>query len=246
MSKGSESLVKASRRQLLKSALLGGAAVTGSLPLMVNGETKTPAALPVNSGPEAPPKGYVFLTPSEASFVEALADHMVPADALSPSGVALGIPVYIDRALAGSWGKGDRLYLQGPWQKGLATQGYQLPLTPSQLYRAGIAATNSYCRKSFGKTFDALDALQKEAVLKDLSADKISFEEDLSPKVFFAAVYQTIVEGLFADPIYGGNADKAGWKMVGFPGVIATNAQNIIKFKNKKYIGPTLDIADAS
>jgi len=144
MSKGSESLVKASRRQLLKSALLGGAAVTGGLPLMVNGETKTPAALPVNSGPEAPPKGYVFLTPSEASFVEALADHMVPADALTPSGVALGIPVYIDRALAGSWGKGDRLYLQGPWQKGLATQGYQLPLTPSQLYRAGIAMPARY------------------------------------------------------------------------------------------------------
>ena len=27
------------------------------------------------------------------------------------------------------------------------------------------------------------------------------------------------MEGYFADPIYGGNRDMAGWKLVGFPGV---------------------------
>jgi len=26
-----------------------------------------------------------------------------------------------------------------------------------------------------------------------------------------------VIEGLFADPVYGGNKDKAGWKMIGFP-----------------------------
>ena len=35
------------------------------------------------------------------------------------------IATYIDRALAGSWGKGDRLYMQGPWARGTANQGYQ-------------------------------------------------------------------------------------------------------------------------
>ena len=35
------------------------------------------------------------------------------------------------------------------------------------------------------------------------------------------------MEGMFADPIYGGNRDKAGWKMIGFPGVIAINPENI-------------------
>ena len=27
------------------------------------------------------------------------------------------------------------------------------------------------------------------------------------------------MEGFFADPMYGGNRDKVGWKMIGFPGV---------------------------
>ena len=25
-------------------------------------------------------------------------------------------------------------------------------------------------------------------------------------------------EGMFADPIYGGNRDFAGWKLIGYPG----------------------------
>ena len=26
------------------------------------------------------------------------------------------------------------------------------------------------------------------------------------------------MEGLFGDPLYGGNRDKAGWRQIGFPG----------------------------
>jgi hypothetical protein len=59
-----------------------------------------------------------------------LVDHMVPADELSPKGTEIGINIYIDRALAGGWGKGERLYMQGPWKLGTPSQGYQLPLTP--------------------------------------------------------------------------------------------------------------------
>ena len=89
------------------------------------------------------PAGYEFLNLDEAAFVEALVDHMVPADEISPKGTDLGVNIYIDRALAGGWGKGDRLFMQGPWKKGAPSQGYQLPLTPAQLYRAGIEATNA-------------------------------------------------------------------------------------------------------
>jgi gluconate 2-dehydrogenase gamma chain len=31
-------------------------------------------------------------------------------------------------------------------------------------------------------------------------------------------LHQNTVEGYFADPVYGGNRDMAGWRMVGFPG----------------------------
>lgn len=100
---------------------------------------------------EAAPQGYTYLHPEEAAFVEALVNHMVPADEHSPKGTDLGLHIYIDRALAGSWGKGDRMYQEGPWKQGVPSQGYQLPLTPAELYRAGIRATNAHCMQAYGK-----------------------------------------------------------------------------------------------
>jgi gluconate 2-dehydrogenase gamma chain len=53
-------------------------------------------------------------------------------------------------------------------------------------------------------------------------------------------------EGMFADPIYGGNRDKLGWKMIGYPGVNTTNKLNIVRFKNKPYSPDPISIADLS
>ena len=166
------------------------------------------------------PAGYTFFKPQEALFIEAVVDHMVPKDELTPSGTDIGIATYIDRALAGSWGKGDRLYMQGPWQRGTANQGYQLPLTPAALYRAGIEGANAHCRKAFGQTFDRCTAEQKETFLRDSPAARSRSQGGLPGRAFFAALYQNVMEGMFADPIYGGNRDKVCWKMIGFPGVI--------------------------
>src|SRR5947207_15868971 len=143
------------RRHFLKQAAAGGAAAA-SVTVGIAAADQADAQQPPAAAPS--PAGYAFLNNEEAAFVEALVDHMVPADDLTPKGTDLGINVYIDRALAGAWGKGDRLYMQGPWKTGVPSQGYQLPLTPAELYRAGIAATNAHCRKTYGgKTFDALD-----------------------------------------------------------------------------------------
>ena len=59
-------------------------------------------------------------------------------------------------------------------------------------------------------------------------------------------MYQTVMEGMFSDPIYGGNRNKAGWRMIGFPGVVAVHALNIEKFRDKKYLVEPLSIADLS
>src|SRR3984893_8220584 len=151
---------------------------------------------------------------------------MVPADELSPKGTDIGINIFIDRALAGGWGKGERLYMQGPWKQGVPSQGYQLPLTPAQLYRAGIEATNAHCRKTYGKSFGGLNESQLEEGLVVLSTGKINFENGLPVRVFWVTLYQTVIEGMYSDPIYGGNRNKAGWRMVGFSGGIAVNRDN--------------------
>ena len=227
------------RRDFLKSAVVGGAAAaTASLPAQVGAQPIAAAA--------ATGEGYAFLNPEEAAFVEALVDHMVPADEHTPKGTAIGINTFIDRALAGGWGKGDRLYMQGPWAPGVPEQGYQLPLIPADLYRNGIAATNRHCVKAYGKAFDQLAENQREEVLKNLDGGKVVFEGGLPSRAFFNIVYQTVMEGMFADPIYGGNKGKAGWKMLGFPGVIQVNVQNIVKYKNRKFPGEPTGIADMS
>ena len=70
--------------------------------------------------------------------------------------------------------------------------------------------------------------------------------DGLPVRVFWATVYQTVIEGMFSDPIYGGNRNKAGWKMIGFPGVIATHAQDIVKYRDKEFPINPLGIADLS
>ena len=225
------------RRDFLKSAVIGGAAAaTASLPAQVAAQ----------SSAVTPAPGYAFLNPEEAAFVETLVDHMIPADEHTPKGTVVGVNTYIDRALAGGWGKGDRLYMQGPWAPGVPEQGYQLPLLPAELYRNGIADTNQYCVKTYGKAFDQITAAQREEVLKNLDSGKVDFASGLPSRVFFATVYQTVIEGLFSDPIYGGNKDKVGWKMLGFPGVIQVNQQNMVKYKNKKMPVDPIGIADMS
>jgi len=233
------------RRAFLKSAVAGTAAAAAtapSLPLAAEAQQTPPAP----SAPAATSQGYSHLNPEEAAFIEAVVDHMVPADELTPKGTELGLSIYIDRALAGGWGKGERLYMQGPWKQGVPSQGYQLPLTPAQLYRAGIAGANASCVASYGKTFDKIDAAQREEFLLALQAGKVKFESGLPSRVFFAQLYQNVMEGMFADPIYGGNRSKAGWKMIGFPGVIAVHYQNVEKYRDRKYSVDPTSIADMS
>jgi len=229
------------RREFLKSAVAGGAAAataTVNLPQVAEAAQQSAAA---TTG-----AGYTFFNPDEAAFIEALVDHMIPADELTGKGTDLGLNIFIDRALAGSWGKGDRLYMQGPWQLGTPSQGYQLPLTPADLYRAGIEATNRHCVKTYGKPFDQITTEQRQEVLIGLNGGKITFEGGLPSRVFFGVVYQNVMEAMFADPIYGGNRNKAGWKMIGFPGVRQENQRNIVDFKNKKYTVEPTGIADMS
>jgi gluconate 2-dehydrogenase gamma chain len=219
---------------------VAGSAVAATANIPPPAQAQPTAAQSASTG------GYAFLNAEEAAFIEALVDHMVPADALTPKGTDIGLNVFIDRALAGGWGKGDRLYMQGPWKQGVPSQGYQLPMTPADLYRSGIAAANVVCVKSYGKSFDKLSEAQREEFLLNLQAGKVTFDNGPPARVFFTTVYQSVMEGMFSDPMYGGNRNKAGWKLIGFPGVIAVHHQNVEKFRDKQFPADPVGIADMS
>jgi gluconate 2-dehydrogenase gamma chain len=52
------------------------------------------------------------------------------------------------------------------------------------------------------------------------------------------------MEGFFADPIYGGNRDKIGWRLVGFPGVPPSNYNDLIDEHNVPYRVEPVSILD--
>jgi len=229
------------RRSFLLQSLAGaaGVATAAAQPLAA------PALAPALNAVEIPP-GYEWLRPGEQAFVEALVEHMCPADPLSPGGVAMGLNIYFDRALAGNWGQGDRLYLQGPFRQGSANQGYQLGMTPAALFRAGTEGLTDYCTGTLNKSFDALPAEDKEKLLKGLQAGTVALPNGVPGKTYFAQLLQMFYEAMFADPIYGGNRAKLGWKMIGYPGVNTANKLNIVKFRNKPYRPEPTSIADLS
>ena len=199
---------------------------------------RQPALAPVSHA-------YTFLSAPEAAFVEAAVDRLIPADDLTPGGTDCGVAVFIDRQLAGAWGSGDRLYMQGPWAKGTPTQGYQLAFTPAEFFRVGIGAVNTHCRKTYQKDFDRLTVDQQVGVLKGLEQGQIMLGE-VSAQEFFNLLLNTAMQGFFADPLYGGNRDKAAWKMIGYPGVAAVYGEHIKTYRNKKYDGQPRSIVDLS
>ena len=101
---------------------------------------------------------------------------------------------------------------------GAATQGYQSPDSPAARYRAGLKAIAAYVKATYsGKTFAELAAADQDKVLSGLEKNSIKLDGVKGPD-FFTLLLNNTMEGFFADPVYGGNRDMAGWKLVGFPG----------------------------
>jgi gluconate 2-dehydrogenase gamma chain len=138
------------------------------------------------------------------------------------------------------------MYRAGPYVKGTPEQGYQLPLTPHQFFVAGIRAANAWCEKTYGKTFDRLDQPKRDEALTAMQKGTAEFD-GLDSKQFFASLLTINMEGFFSDPMYGGNHNKASWRMLGFPGLPATYAEKIEEYRDKRYpVTEPQSIADFS
>jgi gluconate 2-dehydrogenase gamma chain len=193
---------------------------------------------PLGSRPEA----YAYLTAPEVAFVEAAVERLIPTDAHGPGAKQAGVAYYIDQQLAGRYGRGETMYTHGPWGTPLPTQGYQFRYTPAEVYRLGIVATNRYTQTKYRKTFDQLGASNQDEVLTGLEKGTITFD-DVPAQTFFGFLLGDTVQGFFADPMYGGNRDKIGWKTVGFPGVGAVYVSTVDQH-NKPYHVEPAGIAD--
>jgi gluconate 2-dehydrogenase gamma chain len=235
------------RRSFLKGAGAASAAVATALTTPAEpADAQTPgAAVAAPAASQAASEAYLTLTATEAAFLSAAYDTFIPADRLSPSGTDCGLVTYMDRQLAGAWGNGARFYRAGPFLQGKPEHGYQLPLTPREFFTAGIRAANAWSRKTYGKDFDRLSPADRDAALKAMEQGKADFP-DFNAKPFFEALYQSAMEGFFADPIYGGNRNKASWRMVGYPGLPASYGAKAEIYRGKKLNIEPQSIADFS
>jgi gluconate 2-dehydrogenase gamma chain len=240
------------RRDVLKglgaTGALTGIVATTAPPAIQEAEAQTAAQPHAHAVAHEgqTPDGFRFFTPEEAAIVVALIDTLIPKDDIGPGGVEAGVPMFIDRELAGAYGRGARMYLDGPFAQGTPQQGYQLPLTLAELYRVGLADLNAWCVKARGgKTFPQLSSADRTATLKAIEAGQAEFAQ-VPARTFFSLLLQNTMEGYFADPIYGGNRNSAVWKMIGFPGAIGMYGDVIEEYRNKPYKVEPKSIRDLS
>jgi gluconate 2-dehydrogenase gamma chain len=161
---------------------------------------------------------YAYLTQAEVRFLDAAVERLIPTDELGPGAKDAGVTCYIDRQLSGTWGTHGRNYRAGPWPEGTPEQGFQSRFTPQEIYRIAIREITDHCIAKFEKPFDQLGPARQDEVLKALEKNAIELPS-LSSKLFFDLLWRNTEEGFFADPMYGGNRGKAGWTLIGFPGL---------------------------
>lgn len=184
-----------------------------------------------------------FLTAPERRFLDAACARLIPADELGPGAKEAGVSCFIDGQLAGPWGAHARQYRAGPWQEGTPEQGFQSPLTPSEIYRIAIREADAHCQAQHGKAFAFLDAAAQDELLRQMEAGQLPLPS-LSSALFFNLLLRNTMEGFFADPIYGGNRDKAGWRLIGFPGVAASNYVEQLTHFDRPYRVEPVSILD--
>ena len=157
-----------------------------------------------------------YFTESEAAIVAAAASRIFPTDDAGPGAREAGVVIFIDRQLAGPWGRDARRYTHEPFDDGLAAEfGYQGKAAPRDVYRAGLKDLAG---------FDSLSPAQQDDKLKQIENS-----------VFFNLLRRNTIEGMFCDPIHGGNVDMVGWQLIGFPGPRMSNVNDIDKHNGEAF-----------
>jgi gluconate 2-dehydrogenase gamma chain len=184
-----------SRRAFLVGAAVGAVATTALVPDALAQTHEQHGAQEAAGTAPAHGAGHgAFFKDDDAATIAAFAERLMPGAPGKPGAADAGVLNYIDLALAGAYSD------------------------QQDFYRRGIAALDTYCRKSYAKSFTQLGAAQQDDVIRALEQGRASDFSWPSAQSFFTTVRTHTMEGMFADPIYGGNKDFAGWRLVGFPG----------------------------
>jgi gluconate 2-dehydrogenase gamma chain len=156
-----------------------------------------------------------FFTEPAALDVAAAAARIFPSDESGPGANEAGVVIYIDRQLAGPYGRDRYRYTQPPFAEGLPEQGYQGEATPAEIYREGLKGIRG---------LRALTPAAQDTKLKQIERT-----------LFFSLLRTHTIEGMFCDPIHGGNVDLIGWQLIGFPGPRMSYRDEIDQYHGREF-----------
>ena len=182
-----------SRRAFLVGAALGAAA--GLVP---EAQAQThDAHATTGAAPHTMASGDshgAFFNDQDAATITAFAERIWPAAPGRAGATEIGVLNYIDLALAGAYSD------------------------MQDFYRRGLAQLDAHCHATQHKPFVQLDAARQDDVIRALEQNKASGFDWPSAPLFINTVRTHVMEGLFADPVYGGNKNFEGWRQISFPG----------------------------
>src|SRR5690625_289423 len=160
-----------------------------------------------------------FKREEDFKILEKATETIFPEDDYGPGAIDLGVPYFIDRQLAGAWGSNTRDYMKGPFQQGSETQGYQAPLTRGGVFLQGLRQINQIAIENYDEPFFDLKEEDRVSILTEFSEGEVDMQSGPSDR-FFNMLRTAVLEGAYADPLYGGNKNMAGWRMKQHPGAV--------------------------
>ncbi len=168
-----------------------------------------------------------FFSQAEALIVAAATSRIFPSDDAGPGALEAGVAIYIDKQLAGPWGRDRHRYTEGPFEKNAPAEfGYQGKATPQQIYRQGLKDLTG---------FDRLAPAEQDQKLKQIEST-----------LFFSLLRQNTIEGMFCDPVHSGNVDMVGWQLIGYPGPRMSNYDDVDKHFGEAFRPKPVSLREAT
>ncbi|HYZ74529.1 MAG TPA: gluconate 2-dehydrogenase subunit 3 family protein [Chthoniobacterales bacterium] len=176
----------------------------------------------------------IFFNAHQRATIEAAMARIIPSDD-QPGAREAGTIDFLDRYLSGL----DFIYAKPDGSGFEKLEGKRADAWRQRVeiirakYVEGIKELDRKSRAQFGAEFVRLTPEQQDRILTGMERPALETGAGMEEKAVEPALQQTSAEidldffpllalhtrqGFYADPIYGGNKNRVGWKLIGFEG----------------------------
>lgn len=153
--------------------------------------------------------------------LEVASELIYPEDDHGAGAIALGVPIFIDKQLAMIWGVNGNDYRHGPFKVNHDFKGLDKVIhsknTRQSIFLEGLRKLASESQDRFDKPFYEASEEEQGEIMDDFVEGKVKMKS-VESDGFFELLRQSVLEGVYSDPLYGGNIGMEGWKMRNYPG----------------------------